>query len=305
MSFQIQILGSSSAIPTKDRNQTALLLSFPSQSILFDAGEGVQKQLMIYQLKGSRISHILISHLHPDHFIGLVGLLCSWGLSGRKKQLTILAPEGMEEIILVQLKYAGIELQYPVAFRTPPSENGVLTLTTNQFTVRSYRLKHRIDCFGYVLKENKHEPTLLIDKANADELPVEAYRLFKQKRNFVSESGTVFSWQDYTGPPPPEKSFAYFTDTSIVEELAPSLNGVDILYHDSTFLNNLSEKAAQTGHSTALQAASFAHKSKVKKLILGHFSTRYEDLDRLKKEARTAFNESYLATEGAIFTVNN
>lgn len=304
MSFKVQILGSSSAIPTKSRNQTGVLLSFPNQSILFDVGEGIQKQLTIHEVKPFSISHIVISHLHPDHFIGLIGLLCSWGLLGRSKKVDVVAPKGLDEIIAVQLKHAGIILPYEITFHLPGSNNGDLVLEEKRFTLHSYRLKHRVDCYGYLLQEQHREQSLLIDKLEDKGLPYEAYRLLKQKKDYTDHSGQVFKWSDYTKPPPRGVSFAFFTDTSPMPELCDQLPEIDLLYHDATFDDYLKEKAFKTGHSTALQAAEFARMSGAKKLLLGHFSTRYGNLDILKDEAQTVFKESYLATEGSIFTVN-
>lgn len=304
MNFSLQILGSSSAVPTKDRNQTALLLDLGSQSILFDAGEGVQKQFINYGIKSFKISHIFISHLHPDHFIGLIGLLCSWGLLRRKDKLTIVSPKGIEQIINLQLEISGINLHYEVVYITPKNEDDNLVISTDSFYVKSFRLNHRVNCFGYVLKEQKHERKLIAEKVQIEDIPHRAFPILKKGNDFVDDNGNLYSHMDYTTQPPKSRSFAYFTDTTVKYNLAAYLDGVDLLYHDSTFLGSLEQKANETGHSTTSQAANFAKISKVKKLLLGHFSSRYGSLTELENEAREIFKESYLATEGRTFEVN-
>lgn len=303
--FSIQILGSSSAVPTRDRNQTAVIVDLGKESILFDAGEGVQKQFILLNVKPHKITHVVISHLHPDHFIGLIGMLCSWGLLGRHQTLVIVSPEGLREIIEVQLKHSNITLHYPLEWVHPANENDHLVLDTKHFELRSYLLQHRVPCFGYKLTEAPHERRLLPEMLEGSKLPYKAYSLMKNGEDFVDEEGTLHSYLEYTSEAPHTRSFVYFTDTSVLLEQAPNIEGCDVLYHDSTFMHDIAEKARDTGHSTSIQAAELAKKAKVKKLLLGHFSSRYGNLQVLENEARTIFKESYLATEGEIFEVNN
>lgn len=303
--FSIQILGSSSAVPTRDRNQTALILDLGQESILFDAGEGVQKQFILFNVKPHKITHVIISHLHPDHFIGLIGMLCSWGLLGRHNSLTIVSPEGLREIIEVQLKHSRITLHYPLEWIHPSNENDSLVLETKRFVLRSYLLQHRVPCFGFKLTEAPHERRLLPEMLEGSSLPYEAYNLMKQGNDFTDESGKVHSHLDYTSEAPHARSFVYFTDTSVLFSQASFIEGSDVLYHDCTFMHDIAEKARDTGHSTSCEAAEFAREAKVNKLLLGHFSSRYGNLKVLENEARTIFKESYLATEGQIFEVNN
>jgi len=303
--FSIQILGSSSAVPTRDRNQTALILDLGQESILFDAGEGVQKQFILFNVKPHKITHVVISHLHPDHFIGLIGMLCSWGLLGRHNSLTIVSPEGLREIIEVQLKHAGITLHYPLKWVHPLSKNDSLVLETKRFILKSYLLHHRVPCFGFKLTETAHERRLLPEMLEGSSLPYKAYNLMKQGDDFTDENGKVHSYLDYTSDAPHARSFVYFTDTSVMYSHASFIEGADVLYHDSTFMHDIAEKARDTGHSTSCEAAKFAKEANVKRLLLGHFSSRYGNLKVLENEARTIFKESYLATEGQIFEVNN
>lgn len=303
--FQIQILGSSSAVPTRDRNQTALIVDLGKESILFDAGEGVQKQFILLNVKPHKISHVAISHLHPDHFIGLIGMLCSWGLLGRHQELVIVSPEGLREIIEVQLKHSNITLHYPLKWVHPKPENDHLVLSTKSFELKSYLLEHRVPCFGYKLTEPPHERRLLPEMLEGANLPYDAYSIMKNGKDFTDDDGKLHSYLDYTSEAPHSRSFVYFTDTSILYEQAPFIEGCDVLYHDSTFMGDIAEKAKETGHSTSLQAAELAKRANVKKLLLGHFSSRYGNLQVLENEARTIFKESYLATEGEIFEVNN
>jgi len=303
--FSVQILGSSSAVPTRDRNQTALVLDLGPESILFDAGEGVQKQIIIHNVKPHKINYVVISHLHPDHFIGLIGLLCSWGLLRRHHMLNIVCPEGLKEIIEIQLKHSKIELHYPLKYIHPNNENEALVLKTESFELYSYLLQHRVPCYGYKLVETAHERKLLPEKLKESGLPYEAYGMFKTSQDFTDENSITHSYLNYTVDGPRSRSFVYFTDTSLLMNLAPLIKGCDLLYHDATFMDDIAGKAFETGHSTAKEAAELAHEAKVGKLLLGHFSSRYGNLEVLKEEAKTIFEESYLATEGEIFEVNN
>ena len=305
MPFDLQILGSSSAVPTRDRNQTAILLDLGSQSILFDAGEGVQKQLLIYGVKLYKIRYIVISHLHPDHYIGLIGLLCSWGLNRRNQKLTIISPEGLKDIIDIQLSTSGIELRYEIEYLTPERGNNIEVLKTKHFSLHSFEMRHRVLCHGFLFSESEHERRIIPDLVEDKNIPYVAFPILKKGQDFTTESGKVLKSMDFTVDPFPSNSFAYFTDTNVNMELASFLKGVDLLYHDATFLSDIEEKAKETGHSTAKQAAEFAKAAGTKKLILGHFSSRYGNLEPLEEEARTIFAESHLAIEGRIFEVKN
>ncbi|MFY0673245.1 MAG: ribonuclease Z [Bacteroidia bacterium] len=305
MPFNLQILGSSSAVPTRDRNQTALLLDLGSESILFDAGEGVQKQLLVYGIKPYKIRYIVISHLHPDHYIGLIGLLCSWGLNRRNQKLTIISPSGLKDIIDLQLNTSGIELRYEIEYLVPLRGDNKDLINTKHFSLHSFEMRHRVLCHGFLLKEAEHERRIIPERLEGKEIPYEAFPFLKNGKDFKTESGELLKSSELTTEPFPSNSFAYFTDTSINMELSTYLNEVDLLYHDATFLNEIEEKAKETGHSTAVQAARFAKAARVKKLILGHFSSRYGNLEPLEKEARQIFAESHLATEGRIFEVKN
>ncbi|MBI1183283.1 ribonuclease Z [bacterium] len=305
MNFSIHILGSSSAVPTRDRNQTALVLDLGVRSVLFDAGEGVQKQMILHNIKPHKITHVVISHLHPDHFIGLIGLLCSWGLLGRHQKLCIVAPKGLQQIIELQLETSGIVLRYPLQFVLPGQNDNDLVLETSGFSLRSYKMKHRIECYGYLLTERKHERRLLPEMLEGVNLPYEAYPVLKSGMDYTHSDGKVYRYLHFTDDPPKSRSFAYFTDTTVQPHLSTYLHGVDLLYHDSTFMSEMDAKAVETGHSTTTQAAEFAALARVEKLILGHFSSRYGFLKPLENEARKIFGESYLAIEGQIFEVQN
>jgi ribonuclease Z len=214
------------------------------------------------------------------------------------------APNGLQEIINLQLQIAGITLGFVIDYLVPTPGLDMPVLDEFRFDVRSFSLSHRVACFGYLLSEKPGERHLAVDKGMLPSLPYEAYRLLKAGRDFQDIDGKIYSHLDLTTGPDPIRQFAFFTDTNVQLHLAPYLLDCDLLYHDATFMDNLKEKAHETGHSTAIQAALFAKEAGVKKLILGHFSSRYGNLEPLRSEAQGVFPETYLAIEGKSFNIN-
>jgi len=257
MTFSLTVLGSSAAIPAYNRNLSAHLVNLNERFFLIDCGEGTQFQLRKYHLSFQRIRYILISHLHGDHFFGLIGLLNSMHLLGRRTELHLFAHSPLQEILEVQMEASQTRLLFPLVFHPLRSDQAELIIDDPEYIVQSFPLKHSIPASGFVFREKKPPRRI-----------------------------------------PDPRSFAHCSDTGFTDSILPFIQQVDLLYHEATFMQNLAEVAAEKLHSTAAEAATIALQARVKKLILGHYSARYEDLTPLLEEARKVFSETYLAEEG-------
>lgn len=298
MIFQLKILGNNSAVPAHDRNQTSQLLQLDSQYILIDCGEGTQMQLSKMNLRLGRIKTVLISHLHGDHYFGLIGLISTMHLFHREQKLTIFAPAELEEIINLQLKASGTLLNFEIDF-IPLDHVGPKTiLKDEQFYIEAFPLDHGIECYGFLIKENPKQWRINKTKIPEKILIQEIVQL-KQGKDVLNEDGSVrYKLEDYTLPPRPSRSYGYCSDTCYNENIIPYIKNVDLLYHEATFADEMKDRAALTFHSTAAEAATIASKAEVKKLLLGHYSTRYKDPTPLLHEAKVVFKETYLSKEG-------
>ncbi|NJN26371.1 MAG: ribonuclease Z [Cyclobacteriaceae bacterium] len=298
MTFQIKILGNNSAIPAHDRNQSAQLIQLDSQYVLIDCGEGTQIQLARQNIKTGRIKTILISHLHGDHYFGLIGLISTMHLFNRKNPLNIFGPPPLQKILELQLEASETRLSFPLHF-VPLSHTGIREIySEDQFSIQAFPLKHGIACYGFLVKEKPKQWRI-----NKDVLPegmkIQEMLVLKNGHNVLNDQGEIkYSLQEYTLPPRPQRSYAYCSDTSYSESIIPFIRGVDILYHEATFTKDMKDRAALTHHSTAAEAATIAKLAEVKSLLLGHYSTRYKDPIPLLEEAKTIFFESYLSLEG-------
>ncbi|MFC2102543.1 ribonuclease Z [Bacteroidota bacterium] len=262
MTFSVTILGSNSAIPTLHRNPSAHLVNLNERLFLIDCAEGTQLQLRKYKIHFQRIRHIMISHLHGDHYFGLIGFLTTMHLLGRKDELHIYAPARLEEIIQIQLDVSFTVLNYPLIFHPLVSGGLELLFEDERVTVHSFPLLHSIPTFGFIFRE----------KIKVRKIPA-------------------------------KRSYAYCSDTAYDERIIPFVSGVDLLYHETTFMKDKAAAAADKMHSTTIEAATIAKKSKVKKLLIGHFSARYDDLFPLLEEAKTLFPETFLAEDGITIQV--
>jgi ribonuclease Z len=294
----LQILGANSAAPAHGRNQTSQLLNINEELILIDCGEGCQLQLRKYKAHMQRISTILISHLHGDHYLGLMGLLFTLHLQKKSDPLHIYGPPGLAEVIRIQLKYSNSVLHYPIEFIEWEPGTEAMIIDNPIYSVRTIVMKHRIPCMGFIFSEKpkKRRP---IEK----KIPLWAgSSVFKDLKDGLDlihpETGELIPNNELTFPPKKSRSYAFFSDTLYSPELAEKIKGVNLLYHEATFMDDLRDRAVQTFHSTAKDAAMMASAAQVGKLLLGHFSIRYRDLNPLLQEARQIFPESYLATEG-------
>jgi ribonuclease Z len=301
--FELLILGSSAATPTGNRNPTSQLLNISERFFLIDCGEGTQMQLRKYKARFQSINHIFISHLHGDHFYGLPGLLASMHLLGRKNELVIYGPKELEEIITVIHKYSETYLNYPLKFIYTQNISKQLVFEDDKVEVYSIPLKHRIETTGYLFKEKPLPRN--IDKYKLEKLNVSFAEIHKLKQGFdaVDNNGNLIKNEQLTIDPPKQRSYAFCSDTKFFEELANDIKDADLLYHESTFLEEKIDRAKQTFHSTAKQAAEIAKLSNVHKLILGHFSARYGNLQEFLDEAKPIFGNTELAVEGNIFKV--
>jgi ribonuclease Z len=302
MSFNVLILGSGSALPTISSNQTSQIVELDQSLFLVDCGEGTQIELRRNKVKVQKIDHIFISHLHGDHFFGLVGLMSTMHLLGRKNELHVYGPKGLEEIIQIQFRNAGSYLSYEMKFHEI-NEAGNILFENSRLSITSLPLKHRIPCFGFLFKE-KPKLRRLIPKALEEyKIPTYARKSLAEGKNFTTEEGEVILNKYLTKSPEKPKSYAYCSDTAYNEKLLDFINGVDLLYHESTFIDKDKIRAKKTFHSTAKDAATIASKAKVGKLLLGHFSNRYKTKDAFLQESRPIFKPTEIAIEGQNYEV--
>lgn len=297
----LTILGNNSAIPAFGRNPTAQVLQLHDEAFLIDCGEGTQLQLSRYKIKRSKISHIFISHLHGDHYFGLIGLLTSMSMLNRTQDLHLHGPAALEQIIRIQLDAADVRLSYPFYFH-PLGEDGVVA-ETKKMQVECFRVKHRIDCWGFLFRERKKPRSVEPDRAKAYEIPSSFYEQLQMGHDYVNKKGTIIPNREVTLPNAKPLSYAYCADTIYDTGLVEKVKDVDLLYHETTYLKDLAHRAAERFHCTTVQAADIALKAGVKKLIIGHFSSKYEQLDVFLEEAREVFPNTMLAQEGVCFVV--
>ena len=303
MKFEVTILGSSSATPIFNRNPSSQTLNINDRLYLIDCGEGTQQQMLRFGIKASRIDNIFISHLHGDHYLGLVGLLSSLHLNGRTKALNLFAPPQLKEIIDIQLKYSETELQYEINYVHTDPVNPQLIFENQDIKVETIPLYHRIPTTGFLFKQKNRNRKLLKEKAEELNIPIEYYTAIKKGQDYVATDGKVYKNDELSVAAEPPKSYAYCSDTIYDERYFEQISNVDLLYHESTFLNDMLERAQSTNHTTALQAGQVALKTGAKKLALGHFSARYKTLDDILAEAQTVFPNSELAIEGKTFVI--
>lgn len=306
MDFEVTILGSNSAIPAHGRNQTSQLIKVGGSVILLDCGEGTQIQLRKFKLKFSKIDFIFISHLHGDHYYGLMGLISSFHLVKRDRLLTIFGPQGLDEIITVQLKHSKSNLGFPLRFIGTQTEKEELILEENNFRVHTFPLQHRIPCTGFLIEEKQGLRNLVKEKLQEYKLSIEAINALRSGKDYLDKDGEVmYAVSEFAHEQKPVRKYAYCSDTIYDPKLAGIIDGVNLLYHESTFDDLEEDRAKSTFHSTARQAAMIAKAAGAKKLLLGHYSSRYKDLSVLLDQAKEVFPESYLSEEGTSYPILN
>jgi ribonuclease Z len=301
--FELLILGSSSASPTSERNPSAQLLNIAERYFLIDCGEATQIQLRRFKAKFQAIDHIFISHLHGDHFFGLPGLLSSMHLLGRKQEITIYCPKELKDVMDLMNTISDTRFNFTVNWVFTKNDGLNLIFEDDKVEVFSFPLKHRIFCTGFLFKE-KPLPRK-IDKYKLDKFKVSTADVLQLKNgnDVVNQEGITIKNKQVTIDPRDPKSYAYASDTIYLPAIVEYVKDVDLLYHESTFLNDKKERAEKTYHSTAEQAAQIAKAANVKQLLLGHFSARYGDLDQFIAEAQPFFDNCLLATDGKRITI--
>ena len=305
MSFKLTILGCNSAVPSVERHPTAQLLNANERFFLIDCGEGTQVRLRHYQLNFQRINHIFISHLHGDHYFGLIGLICSMHLLGRNKDLHIYAHQQLKAIINLQLLASNTELNYPLFFHPISEDNEQVLYEDEKISISNVILDHTIKCSGFIFKEKKSKRKIIKDKIEQFNIPFDKYNGIKEGADWIADSGEVIKNKEITVENTPVHSYAFCTDTTYNEGLIEKIKGIDLLYHEATFKKDLADRAKETGHSTTYEAATIAKKSAVKNLLIGHFSKRYKNLDELLIESKVEFKNTYLAKSGLVLDFDN
>ncbi len=298
MSFEVTILGSGAALPTLKRNPTSQYVNCNERHILIDCGEGTQNQLRKFGIKIQKIKHILISHLHGDHYFGLMGLLSTMNLLGRTEGLTLYGPKELIEIIELQLKVGGHSLAFKINFKETKNDGINLLFADKLIEIKSIPLKHRIKTTGFIIQEKQKERTILGDELVEAKLSLTAIPFFRRGENYIDERGKIFEFEDFSIPAPVPRTYAYFSDTVVQNKNIEYIKGVNCLYHEATFIEIHKDKAKSTFHSTARQAAEFAKLAQVKKLYLGHLSSRYENSDKHVSEAKAVFENIIYVDDG-------
>lgn len=304
MKFELTILGSGSAVPTSQRNSAAQVLNVLERYFLIDCAEGTQHRLRRFHIPYNKINHIFISHLHGDHYFGLIGFLSTLSLQGRRAEMHIYSDSRLKEIVDFQMEKMNSRFNFPVIYHTL-SRCEEVVYEDRVVVVKSFPLKHRYDApvCGFLFQEKERERTIRKDMIDTWNIPVAFMQYLKQGADFVTSDGRTIANSQLTLPPPPSRSYAYMTDTLYRERFAGYVEGVDLLYHEATYGKDEEKLAKETCHSTAEQAAKLAQAAGVGKLLLGHFSARYPDPECLLPEARDIFPNTYICSDGDVYEI--
>lgn len=295
--FDLNILGCGSALPTTRHLPTSQVINLRDKLYMIDCGEGTQVQMRQMRIKFSRLNHIFISHMHGDHCFGLPGLLSTLGMLGRHGELVIHGPKELKDYLVPILSIFCKELPYPVRINAVSPTTSELVWEDRSIKVHSIPLKHRLPTTGYLFEEKAKEPHIIKEMTDFYQVPVKVLPRIKRGEDYITPDGEVIPYTRLTRPAAPPKRYAYCSDTAFYENIIPLIEGVDLLYHEATFGEIDAPRAKETFHSTAKQAAEIARRAQVKKLLLGHYSARYEDVRFLRKEAREIFPNTFLACE--------
>ena len=302
-SFSVTILGSSSALPTSERYPTAQVLNASERFFLIDCGEGTQRQLRANKIKFTKIDHIFISHLHGDHCFGLIGLISTLGLLDRNKTLFIHAHPDLEKLLRPQLNYFCADLPFEVKVEAfNPKESKVIYEDKN-IEVETIPLRHRIPTVGFLFRQKPDERKLRKEFVFTHQPSIKEMVAIKKGEDYKNKDGVLMRNSEITLDPPHTHSYAFCTDTRYSEKIIEQIEGIDVLYHEATFAKDKEVLAKKTYHSTAEQAALIAKKAKAGKLLIGHFSSRYRDLNVLLEEAKAVFENTFIANEGNVFDI--
>jgi len=303
MQFDVTILGSNAAIPAYNRHPSSQALNYNGHIFLIDCGEGTQFRMNEFGIKRGNLNNIFISHLHGDHYFGLVALLTSFNLNWREHPLHIYGPPALEEIIDVHFKYSLTQLRYELHFHPVLTDGAKIIYEDSALTVETIILTHRLPTTGFLFKEKKNLRKIIADKITEYNIPHHKINDIKRGEDFITETGSKIPNAELTLDPHPPRSYAYCSDTVYSESFAEQIKGVNTLYHEATFIHEHEERATETFHTTTKQAAKLAQLSNAGKLLIGHFSARYEDLGFLLNESKEVFPNTFLAEEGKTFSI--
>lgn len=301
--FRVHILGCGSALPTLKHNPSSQIVEIRGKCFLIDCGEGTQTQLRRSKIKFTRISAVFISHVHGDHCFGLIGMVSTFGMLGRTAPLHIYAPAGFSNIMKMQIDFFCKDLEYEVVFHDVDTNANNIIYEDRSLTVDTVPLSHRVPCCGFIFREKQTLPHILRDMTDYYKVPVSQFNNIKNGADWVDEEGNVIPYTRLTTPSEPARSYAYCSDTKYLPMLHECLKDVCVLYHESTYSKEDEDMAKMYFHSTAAQAAQVASDANVGKLVLGHYSARYEDENRLLEEAKNIFPNTVLSDEGLIIDV--
>ena len=303
MNFEVVIIGSNSAVQAFGRHPTCQVFYCNHQPYLIDCGDGSQFRMDFFKIKKSKISQIFISHLHGDHYYGLIGFIASLNLNGRNELLSIFGPEGIKEILEINFKYSNTILKFPLEIHVIDATKFQSIFEDHLVEVFSIPLEHKIPTSGFLFREKKRARNIISEKISEYQIPQNKINEIKNGIDFTSSNGVVIPNQELTKESPKGRSYAYCSDTLYTESIIPYLYEVDLLYHESTFLESESERAKVYFHATAKEAGMIAQKAGVQQLLLGHYSSRYDNLNMILDEAKSVFQNTELAIEGATFSV--
>lgn len=308
VNFSITILGAGSATPTLNRHPTSQLLTYGHESYLIDCGEGTQYRLLELKLRPSRLKAIFISHLHGDHYFGLAPLLSSLNLSGRTEPLDVFAPEGLEEILNLQLRIAETPLHFKLNIFVTNTTEHYLLFENAHFTVHTIPLVHRIPCAGFLFREKPSKRNIkkefLVESNIHRPTDYDHIKRLKDGEDVYDSCGNLlFKVEDFTLPPHPPRSYAFCSDTRYEPSISTIIKDVELVYHEATFAENDADKAADRFHATAKEAAKTALDANAKKLLIGHFSSRYKTFEVFLEQAKSVFSNTEIAEEGQIFEI--
>lgn len=305
MSLRLTILGCHSATPRVNAFPTAQYLEINNEHFLIDCGEGTQRQMRKYKVGFAKIDRIFISHLHGDHFYGLVGLLSTYGMLSREKEIHVYGPKGIKEVTLLMLKTSQSHAKYPMIFHELSSNKSEQIFENNKVIVKTIPLKHRVYTNGYLFTEKEKPKKLHIQNiSNYPEIDRADYLNIKAGKDITLSTGEVIPNSELTLPPKKPLQYAFCSDTCYKPDILPIIKNVDLLYHEATFLSDKEDLANKTKHATAKQAATIAKDANAKQLIVGHYSGRYKNISLFKEEANTVFNNVHLAEAGKEFSIS-
>ena len=301
--FEIHILGCGSALPTTRHNASSQVIRIGNKQFMIDCGEGTQLQLRRNHIHFSFINHIFISHLHGDHSFGLIGLISTFGLLGRTAPLHIYADGMLEKVMKPQLDFYCKDIKYPLFFHSIDASKHSVIYEDNTITVETLPLNHRMPCCGFLFREKPKRRHLIGDVANFYDIPIYQRQSIKDGADYTTPDGTVIPNSKLTREADPSRSYAYCSDTRPCPQICGYLKDVDLLYHEATFAESEKERAKVTHHSTAKEAAEIALTAGVKRLLLGHYSSRYDDEKQLQSEASEIFPVTECANEGMVIKI--